>query len=396
MAIYTQYGRFIKAKLFKEMLESSGDTYMVFGIGNSFWDDPNSGQPIPVAPYNTTCMRTTDPQGEQFLDPNANQYFIDPNAEGDDPYIIQTVDNGIPLDYTFIKRCKNLLPPFPCIWKYGEQSSDDDKQLIYIGGSGDEAEYVTQSEYENYYIRHDVALNEDRLYKYHEGSFQDIGTVDLSNSNQPECADQYYAELRLRGYAIEKFGSGYKIPVGLLGAVKCSISYVKDIGSRLDENYTGGANQFWYGDRYWEIVDPQESDIDNYINTPDGTAMKVGQDVYPHYLLITATVNPRQLCEDLSIDQKIIPRQIAIYTRKHDNNPDLDEKLSFSVADYKFNFGQISESDVDSDTLNFTLPCTVNGVQYPDGDFKFILHDYVRGTNRNPHTVSRFGYIIGF
>jgi hypothetical protein len=382
MAIYNQYGRFIKAKLFKEMLESSGDTYMVFGIGDSFWDDPNSGQPIPVAPYNTTCMSESS---GQFLDQNANQYFIDPNAEGDNPHMIQTVGGGTPLPYTFIERCKNLIPPFPCIWKYGEADSDDDKHLIYIGDG--EPAYVTQSKYEQYYIKSD-----GRLYKYDESD--DLGAIDLSDSNQPEWAAQYYSELRLRGYAIENFGSGYKTPVGLLGAVKCSISYVKDIGN----DYTGNANQFWYGDRYWEIVDPQESDLDNYINNPDETGGKVGQDVYPHYLLITATVNPRQLCSDLNIDQKIIPRQIAIYTRKHDGNPDsrLDGKISFSVADYKFNFGQMSESDVDSDTLNFTFPCNVNGVQYPDGDFKFVLSDYVRGTNRNLHSVSRFGYVIGF
>lgn len=402
MAIYTQYGRFIKAKLFKEMLESSGDTYMVFGIGNSFWDDPNSGQPIPVAPYNTTCISES---GGQFLDPNTNQYFIDPNAEGDDPRIIQTVSDGESVDGTLINRCKNLLPPFPCIWKNYEANNN----LIYINyhniDPAIDIDYITQEDYEKYYVKYDSVSGEDHLYYYDESSssFINIGAVDLNDSNQPDWADQYYAELRLRGYAIENFGSGYKTPVGLLGAVKCSISYVKDIGS--GDNYTGNANQFWYGDRYWEIVDPQESDLDNYINSVDSSAeTKIGQDVYPHYLLITATVNPRQLCNDLNIDQKIIPRQIAIYTRKHDGNPDskLDGKISFSVADHKFNFGQMSKSEAELDnntehpTLNFTLPCTVNDVQYPDGDFKFILSDYVRGTNRNLHTVSRFGYIVGF
>jgi hypothetical protein len=46
------------------------------------------------------------------------------------------------------------------------------------------------------------------------------------------------------------------------------------------------------------------------------------------------------------------------------------------------------------EVLDFTLP--VDGDKYPDGDFKFLLNDYIHGHVREVHSVDRFGYIVGF
>lgn len=391
MAIYTQYGRYIKAKLFKEMLESAGSTYMLFGIGNGSWDDSTQQvQTMPIASYNTSSLLIDE---SQFKDEHACQYFVGAGQDGNGftaASIMNTLSNGVPIDDTFIQRCKELIPPFPCVWHY---SANDYTVMPYTTGE------IKQSDYHKHFILYEGSNY--NVYKLDPNAISpatpvtQVGTVSIQGL--ADQYKQYFAELYLRGLAI-KNNPGYLAPVGLLGAVKCGVSFVKDIGSV--ENYTGNANQFWYGDRYWEIVDPLDSNVDNYINPisdSDNSTSKVGQDYYPHHLLVTATINPRQLCKTLAIDQFIIPRQIAICTKP---TPSSEDKAVYSVDEYMFNFGQLNTAFTEgkSNVLNFTLPCTVGGNTYPNGDFKFVLHDYIHGTdrNKNVHTVNRFGYVIGF
>ena len=84
----------------------------------------------------------------------------------------------------------------------------------------------------------------------------------------------------------------------------------------------------------------------------------------------SATVNPRILCEELNIDQYLVPRQIAIFTRKKpfkantvDGSSyieaDVDESgnyyakyeegpLYYRANEYVFNFGQYSEAELEA------------------------------------------------
>ena len=95
MAIYTNYARYLKAKEFKKMIEDQGDTYMLLGLGNPFWDSTTDETvaKMPVAPYNTDIMTGItgwsynsstgtythgDPLNvdqNQFSDTEAYQYF---------------------------------------------------------------------------------------------------------------------------------------------------------------------------------------------------------------------------------------------------------------------------------------------------------------------------------
>ena len=277
-------------------------------------------------------------------------------------------------------KCKNLIPPFPCIWKY-----DDTTNVITSPA-------VKQSEYRNYYITHpdsDYSL-------FYIGSTSGIPAEQTIQMPTDDLEKQYFAELYLRGKA---YTADIITPVGLLGAVKCDISFVKDIGTEADNLYTGGINQFWYGDRYWQIVNPDDSDLDNYIND-DPVGDRANQEIYPHHLIFTATVNPRVLCAELAIDKYIVPRQIAIYTRRITGNN--HRKNYYRVYENIFNFGQYATpNDMDAaaptggEFLDFTLPCTVDGRSY-GGDFRFILNDYIRGQIRDDHSVDRFGYVVGF
>lgn len=381
MAIYTNYGRYLKAKLFKEMLESQGDTYMLFGLGNPKWDDDsNIVQSITIAPYNTSIMTVGDVGSNQFYDNAVQCYF---NIDGTS-LPLQSISDSSPDTSTteglYLDKCKNLIPPFPCIWKY-----DTTTKVI-------NSPEVLQHEYGQYYIKY--VTSDYVLYK--------VVNTPPSPAEFPiqvptdDLEKQYFAELYLRGKAIDK---GIKTPVGLLGAVKCDISFVKDIGTEADNLYTGGINQFWYGDRYWQIVNPDDSDLDNYIND-DPVGDRANQEIYPHHLIFTATVNPRVLCAELAIDKYIVPRQIAIYTRRVTGNN--HRKNYYRVDENIFNFGQYatpenlaSAAPTGGEFLDFTLPCTVDGRSY-GGDFRFILNDYIRGQIRDDHSVDRFGYVVGF
>lgn len=395
MAIYTQYGRYQKAKLFKEMLESEGDTYMLLGLGNPYWDLDNKDQSIPVAPYDTSQINPDPPvNNNQFLDANVNQYF---SKIGYNP--IPTVIDGEPQEDTHTSVCKDLVPPFPCIWK---NYTGNNQEVISTPA-------IMQNDYQNYYIESLDNFTNFRLHTY----TNDIPDTIYWPSDNYER--QFFSELVLRGYAQTACSSPslIKHPAGLLGAVKVSISFVKDIGTTLN-NTDNSIDQFWYGDRYWEVVDPNEDTLESYIN--DTTK------IYPHHLLFSATINPRQLfAGNLNIDQNLIPRQIALYSKKLTPTADGNNVIythgpnSYRVGDYIFNFGQYSADEIDDGNghglkyeslggnligtdriLNFTFPCTVDGKTYPQGDFKFILNDYIKGTIRNRHSVDRIGYIIGF
>lgn len=402
MAIYTQYGRYLKAKMFKNELDALGDTYMVLGMGNPFWDDASSGQKIPVSPYNTDDILVTNPAG-QFTDVNARQRFITNND------VITTLNNTGVVDNTYLKKVKSMLPPFPCVWEdYTNNNVADNKDLVKFtlsdGGSTPIEFTIKQNNYYKYYITANNAL-----YSIDDSSAA-IGTI-TSVSSLNDLGSQCFSELKLRGEALNiKSGENnplsslpkVKAPVGLLGALKCNISFVRDIGS-TSEVYTGEPNQFWYGDRYWETVDESELEIDKYISSD----IKY----FPHHLLISSTVNPRVLHPDLSIDKNLRARQIALFVRKRNNDVG---QAAYRVKDYIFNFGQYSKEDfaqLQQDTiankvLDFTLKCKFSYHDesadedvvktYDGGEFSFILNDYIKGTTRTNHSTDRFGYVIGF
>ena len=73
MAIYTQYGRYLKAKQFKEMLEDKYEAYMLFGLGNPKWTDSNENQPMPFGPHNTNILLYETSTTNQFYDANVQQ-----------------------------------------------------------------------------------------------------------------------------------------------------------------------------------------------------------------------------------------------------------------------------------------------------------------------------------
>lgn len=420
MAIYTQYGRYQKAKLFKEMLESYGDTYMLLGLGNPYWDLEVKNQPIPVAPYDTSHINPNPSiDNNQFLDANVNQYFSNVDyTDQESQYNVsakveQSLTNGAPNETEdtgkYLAKCKDLIPPFPCIWHdvNGDQGTLIAEKIIH------------QNDYQNYYI----STSDYQTYTLNTYLGGSAGTIQYPTDPYER---QFFSELVLRNFAHANCSKPglIKHPAGLLGCVRCGISFVRDIGTSLDTNYVGGVDQFWYGDRYWEVVDPNEDTLESYIN--DTTK------IYPHHLLFSATINPRQLfAENLNIDQNLIPREVAIFSKKLTYTVDGNDieyehgPSTYRVGEYIFNFGQYTKKDIDDTSdpqnprglkyetlggetigtnriLNFTFPCTINEQSpsddnsYPAGDFKFILNDYIKGTIRNRHSVDRIGYIVGF
>lgn len=395
MAIYTNYARYLKAKWFKEYLSEENDTYMLFGIGNPKWDsvNNNSMQSMPVASYNTTSLTDHSTAADnQFYDNTVQQFYISKSIIDIDTSsrFIQAVNNGI-ANAGLITQTKNLVPPFPCIWHI----NGDDESLFHEGSS---LYSVTQNTYQNYYIYNNALYNITSASEPTQ-----INTSEISSfTNQELC---YYAELCIRGKALnisaitDPSSNTFNpiIPVGLLGAIRCNIDFVRDAGFDGDNKDASGSESFMYGDRYWQLVKDSEVKNDNITDTIE----------LPHHLMFLAVVNPRNLCAELSLDQNLVPRQIAIFTRKRVGG--VHGPRFFRVDENIFNFGQYQISDLDDVTgvtipgtdrtgsvLNFTLPHNGTAGTYADGEFKFILHDYIRGANRSAHATDRFGYVLGF
>lgn len=379
MAIYTQYGRYLKAKLFKKEISEDNDLYMGLGLGNPDWDESAN---MTIASYDTISSYTSNPVS-QFYDGTNNQLFtrsadsISLATYGDYDGSSWAPGGSGPSGYA--DECKYLNPLFPCSFYNSETANDTILESPTT---------ITKSTLNDYWIQEENTIPVTYSLYTHNGM---VDSIDFPTDS---IKKQYFTEMYLRGLGIQL--GGYH-PVGLLGFVKCTVDFVKDIGTSESNSYTGESNQFWYGDRYWEIVHPDNDHITGS-----------GPDEFPHHLLVSAIINPRQLCSSLVIDRNIVPRHIALYTKAHNvSNP-----LQYRAGEWIFNFGQYAESsssgnppvqlisslslELQSKVLNFTLPCTAGTEVYPNGEFKFLLHDYIRGSIRDEHSVERIGYIIGF
>lgn len=396
MAIYTNYGRFLKAKQFKDSLESAGDTYMVFGIGDPSWDSNRLS--MPIASYDSVSLRKPDDADtNQFFDNKICQYILSSNFS-------KTLVNGGQITGTdhWVYEYQKLMPPFPCLWK-----GEDEDVVLSIDGTD-----IKKNEFHLYYIKSNGTLFS--LYK------QDVAQPIVEDFDYAVITDdvsrEYFAELYLRGLCVDK----WLIVPGLIGAVRCKIEFAKDIGFD-DSRYTGAVNQLYYGDRYWETV--QDSDIasyyDEYLNKH---RVSEDEDVnYPTHLLVTALINPGYFVNNLNIDQNLCARQIAIYTSERSG--DLPGPVYYRPGEYLFNFGQYCKEKVgdewkwvprygtdhtisaedESKVLDFTIPYKLdeNGSRiYPLSEeskkFNFVLHDYILGNRRDKQSADRVSYIIGF
>lgn len=417
MAIYTQYGRYLKAKQFKEMLEDKYEAYMLFGLGNPKWTDSNENQPMPFGPHNTNILLYETSTANQFYDANVQQYFSKENNTAE-----QFVSYSKPIT-EYARKVAELLPVFPAIWyKYPVPTNEDDPTSDMFTISNDIN--IDLMKYQHYYI----ISGSDGFH------LKDTTAPTLDNKvNIPSTpiAKMYFAELYLRGLAIENH---IMAPVGLLGAIKCNLSLVRDLGTD-ESKYTGLQSQFWYGDRYWEIVNPNDASLEDYIKYKDESGNDSTSGVaeyYPTHLLFTSMINPRNLCDDLNIDNGIAPQQLAIYIRKKHYNADSDAyengKPYYRVdGNNIFNFGQytadyikdynikyiqaarayqLSHTDKNKQLngkyiFNFTLPDENHKYNYDDpklndGEFKLLLHDYIKGQIRENHSIEKIGYIVGF
>ena len=414
MAIYTQYGRYLKAKQFKEMLEDKYEAYMLFGLGNPKWTDSNENQPMPFGPHNTNILLYETSTANQFYDANVQQYFTDGDIT--EQFVSYSKPNT-----EYARKVAELLPVFPAIWYKYEPPKDQETQpqtdMFTISNDVD----IDLMQYQKYYIKH----NGGNFLLHKIGGTSD-NEVDIPST---PIAKMYFAELYLRGLAIENH---IKAPVGLLGAIKCNLSLVRDLG--IDESkYTGLQSQFWYGDRYWEIVNPNDASLEDYIKYKDESGNLSASGVaeyYPTHLLFTSMINPRNLCDDLNIDNGIAPQQLAIYIRKKHYNTDTNAyengKPYYRVdGNNIFNFGQYTADSIKDYNIeynsaarayklsnkgkqldekyifNFTLPDENHKYNYDDpklndGEFKLLLHDYIKGQIRENHSIEKIGYIVGF
>ena len=317
MAIYTNYGRFLKAKQFKDSLESAGDTYMVFGIGDPSWD--SNRLTMPIASYDAVSLRNPDDANtNQFFDDKVCQYILSSN------YSKQLVDGGNINDTdNWVHEYRKLMPPFPCLWNGGDE-------VLNINGVS-----INKNEYHLYYIK----SNGTHFSLHRCGTTQPIiADFDYAVITD-DMSREYFSELYLRGLCVEKW---HVIP-GLIGAVRCKVEFVRDIG--FDESrYTGAVNQLYYGDRYWETI--PDSDVASYYDEYlHNYRVSPNEDVnYPTHLLISALINPGYLVNNLNIDQNLCARQIAIYTSERSEYS--QGPVYYRSGEYLFNFGQYCKKEI--------------------------------------------------
>lgn len=317
MAIYTQYGRYTKAKLFKESVNSGGGVYFAFGIGNPDWDSAG----VISAPYDEKCTFSLG----TYFDNQKSRYYKDSSN------VVK------PLYASLATNASTKVPLFPVIYNNATFQFEIASGAGYVGVTSYKDAYITKtgSEYILHYQGNDTSIK-----------------IPSATYNPKEFV--YFCELFIRGTA--RADNCF----GLLGMVKGDACLVKDIGN----SSTGAINEFYYGDRYWKVVDDSDADSE-----------------MPCHVLLSASIEPKMLCDDAEVDLGMIARQVAIYHKK----TSALSSVVYKPKDYVFDFGQASGTG--TSVLNF---------RESNPEFEFILNDYIKGSSRRENQVDRYGYVVGF
>lgn len=393
MGMYTDYGRFMKARQFKNWCNSGAGIWFGFGMGSPRWDyevlvdstrsKPNvpTSSPSAFTPLYKWFATYKNPEWES---PSIGDLADQEYTLLDGSAIIETEE--VPTPTPYIKTNDELreealtfpdenLSPSMSVF-YNRMGIPYIRKYLWDPSYKDEPTEVYPSpfippfpvSYYNDWISHLESM----------GTGYDPESVPTVPSDPSEYENYSYAK-----YFHDVYNRN--VYLGFLSFIQGKAYFVEPIE---DTEVQESIKTFKYGKHYWRIV--PDADI-NYGKLP-------------HHILLTATVFPNELINDTIAERYLLVRQVSVF-----KFPD------YLASQWGLNDETVPRSRqvVRADTLKFvpeksdipvlgekTVPFNcVNPLDPNDTDnptAEMLINDFMTGRQRDIQQTDRYGYIIGF
>ena len=360
MGIFSDVGRFFKAREFKKYMESEGGAWMAFGIGSENWDyfvkdkTNNSVMNIPVAtPRSSSSMKEWIAKDRGILD--VSQLILNPNER-------------IFLDTSYIKE-NETIPDYEQIPDRLDQK--DIPRKLYLTESSAAADFTT-IDYDNI----EVETDEQKIKSIKNPTFPQCYIRDFKDDNgewlidfnvdrktKPSDHTLYH---RWAKSILVKDSITNKNPLGFLSLVRAYVKFVTPSDEAEDN-----ISVFMYGAHKWKTISDEEAEKIN-----------------AHHILITCTVFPRDLHDDEIVESEMNVRQVQVY---HLNKV---EGLTHSGDTKLDNIRSVRNINCYFKSLETTFP--EGSIVINDNKIELLINDFMSQRIRKVNQSDRYGFIIGF
>lgn len=372
MGLYSDYGRFMKARSFKSFCNSGAGIWFCFSAGSSKWDSllPDSeGVYRPIVPPSSPAAYTplyrwiqsykssVQPQEFSLIDRTyilTDQYPSDQYIQDHPSLPISQNSPG----YNFYNQStqtleSHIFDPSNPIDPYYPSPSLPTFSVSY------------QSEWE------------PRVQSYIESSFDE---------STPEPSDPSEFESYSYNHHILK-GKGRYIPLGLFSMIKGQAFYVEPV-----EESSNSLKTFKYGQYFWRVV--PESEISNTL--------------LPRHILLTASVFPNDLSLSSIVEHTLPVRQCSVFKFPDSLSSTLGgstprssqvirrENLNivWSNPDTGEEINRVEEEGIINIPYNALNPLLSPSITQDSAEL--LINDHFIARKKDVMQTDRYGYIIGF
>lgn len=405
MGIYTDYGRFMKARQFKEWCNSGAGIWFGFGLGSPEWDniitDDGRGRPNvpPSSPnlYSPLYRWFTSYKEEHGATPPATLApqelsLIDRSYWG-------TTDGEWPDDSTVISNPN--LPPSQSSPSLGFYKTPTDSNPSFFNYENRESNDFT------------LLFPQVPVFpQSYEDDWSGIGKpIDVYNSTSnfdPDVEPTDPSQYKDFAYNYHLYYSDYNYsgsnffgaPLGFMSFIQGSAQFVEPLEDDSSTESIDNIRKFKYGNHYWKIV--PDSDIESLM----------GENPLPHHILLTVSVFPNELAKSSLVELQLPVRQVSVFKFPDElvtplgldvsplprsNQVIMRESLNMIYHKLESDHS-ITKSDNYSDHKNIPfhgfLPMDPNNTNTPT--IEMLINDFMTARKRDVQQTDRYGYIIGF
>lgn len=386
MGIYTDYGRFMKAREFKNWCNSGAGIWFGFGMGSPRWDYevllPDGTRSKPNVPSSSPAAYTplyrwfakykdSDWDGSEDILAQQEYPFIDGSA------IIETEE--APATTPTLKTNTEL---FNDALTFPPSDNSLSPSLNFLSDSTTITQHVWEdSDKETptpYYPSPSIPVFPQSYYNDWKSHLSDYGGTEPSIPTDPSRYSVYSYNKYFYGV------DGRNVPLGFLSFIQGKALFVEPVDG---EDLTNSLKTFKYGAHYWRIV-------------PDS---EISPTHLPHHILLTVNVFPNELILDSIAERFLLVRQVSVFKFPDYLESDLHLDLSplprsnQVIRAKDINFKYLGDSDV-SGKINIPFNCSdvldPNNTENPTAEI--LINDFMSGRKRDVQQTDRYGYIIGF
>lgn len=386
MGIYTDYGRYMKARNFRQWAMSGAGIWFGFGIGSPRWDFQvsNGVQPVPNVP-------TSAPAAFTSLYRWFTSYKgIDPNT-GD----LNASEYAL-IDTSYIEDDATLQPLSPIPTKPTNAEIKQDYETVPTDELSVGVQYLTTSggvSIDNHLWDSTAPSVSQMNYPspfmppFPAGYMHDWDVLKQYYNATPQLPPSDPSEYEAYAYWTH-FNDSILNPLGFLAFIQGAVHFVEPLDGDVAQSPENTLKTFKYGANHWRIVPESEISLNKL----------------PHHVLLTVNVFPNDLSEDDIAEQYLHVRQVSVFKFPDsvlndipalalDNIPRSAQVLRRKDCWFTANtLHPFPPSGVTRIPYGFDAAPSTGSSQYAE----MLINDYMTARIRTVQQTDRYGYIVGF